>query len=165
MTFKNVFEKERLKMVYEKYNRQIFNIAFHISGSHEEAEDIVQNVFIKFAQKLDVVKDDPKYWLIRVATNLCFDKKRAVKRILGFRRILENFHRKDSISEEQKLELSSEVKGILMLLNEKEKKIIVLKYMEDFSYEEISELLSIPVGSLKSIASRAISRLRKGNLI
>jgi RNA polymerase sigma-70 factor, ECF subfamily len=158
-------EKERLKVVYEKYNRQIFSIAFHISGSQQEAEDIVQSVFIKFAKKINSIDGEPKYWLIRVATNLCFDKKRAFKRVLAFNQELRDFHNQDVLLQDEKIELSNKVKQILTRLKPKEKKIIVLKYMEEMSYEEISKLLNIPIGSLKSISSRAIARLRKESLI
>ena len=58
------------------------------------------------------------------------------------------------------LELSAEAHEILKQLDTKSRMVMILKYIEEFNYEEIAEIMNIPVGTLKSIAARAISKIK-----
>jgi len=160
-------DKLRVKMVYESYHRDIFNLAIHILGKVEDAEDVVQEVFIRYSRKMRDMKADenPKWWLIRVAVNLCIDRKRYLARFLKSFSEIFDFHNKAVATPESEVIISDSVRNVLDSFSRKERVIIILKYMEDFEYSEISEIMNIPVGTLKSITSRAIKDKEKGKFL
>ena len=154
---------EKLRKAYEEFGRMIFSVAFHSTQNVEEAEDIVQEVFVRYAKKIDNTRltEHPRYWLIRVAVNLCIDRKRKLKRFFNSFFDMGNFYRSYAHSHENNLELTDEVKWILSGLPLRSRMVLILKYMEDMEYSEISEILNIPQGTLKAISSRAIAKLRR----
>ena len=105
-----------------------------------------------------------KYWLIRVATNLCLDNFRRFKRFCKFTEEINNINGNDMNSIEKQVELTDSIKNIFKFLSIKERTILILKYMEELSYEDISQILNIKTGSLKSISSRAIAKIKHMDL-
>ncbi len=143
---------------YRKYHRDIFAVAVHCLMDGDAAEDVVQDTFIRYKKSLDQgkIKGDPKNWLYRVALNCCFDYRRYVKKFS--RDLVNTLIGKNSVVQ---FELSEEVEVILKELSEKERAVVTLKYMEEMSYEEISRVMKTPVGTLKSLSSRALKKLKE----
>ena len=155
-----------LKQCYLEFHQQLVGLLFHYTGDVETAEDIVQDVFIKLSRRSEGLQFENKKamrgWLYRVAVNLALDKKRKLKRMFSFLNFEASTVEERTPGGVKQLELSDEIKEILSPLSEKERMVIILKFMQEMDYQEISEVMGIKVGTLKSTVSRALQKIKKG---
>lgn len=151
--------------VYEAWSPLLFRIAYRMTGRREVAEEIVQEAFIKYYERRDVLPTDEglKYWLIRVVRNLTlnFEKRRGRER-----RALEKvFHEPAPKAEKGALETMTdaesvgEVQKALLLLPENLRTVLILKEYTGFAYAEIGKMLNITEGNVKVRVFRARARL------
>lgn len=153
-----------------KYQDRIYNLCRHMLGNAHDAEDAAQDAFIKAYQNLkDFRPESSLYtWLYRIAVNTCIDYKRKPFFESLFRRSNEG----DEIMIEQasagpsperlyeSKQLGLALRQSLKALSPKLRAVIVLKEVEGLSYEEISDVLDISMGTVKSRISRAREELR-----
>jgi RNA polymerase sigma-70 factor (ECF subfamily) len=155
--------RRAMGLVAEKYRARLYNHALYIVKDHQEAYDIIQEVFIKAIHEHRFFDDDfkMKAWLFRVASNLCFNIIRNRKR-RGT--ILENVRGRDATEADQ-LErvFSGERQGRILSamdkLSRNHREILMLRYYSDLSYAEISDALGIKLGTVMSRLSRAKNKL------
>jgi RNA polymerase sigma-70 factor (ECF subfamily) len=130
-------------------------------------DDIAQDVFIKAYEGLKNFKFNSSFytWLYRIAVNTCRDemRKRKTRRFLSFESLSESvqqhIHIKNSTAPHDG-ELQDVISDCLNKLPEKYRIPMVLKDVQGFSYEEISEVLECEMGTVKSRLSRARSMMR-----
>jgi RNA polymerase sigma-70 factor (ECF subfamily) len=154
-----------------KYQDKIYNLCRHMLGNAHEAEDAAQDVFLKAFQALP--KFQPKAslytWLYRIATNTCIDYKRKPvwESIFGSAEEGDRLvHDRASVDPSpEKLYQSKQTGQVLQeslgRLSPKLRAIIILKEIEEQSYEEIADILDISLGTVKSRISRAREELQK----
>jgi len=162
----SVFEKILLK-----YQHRIYNLCRYMIGNTHDAEDAAQDVFLKAYQNLNKFKPDSSLhtWLYRIAVNTCIDYKRKPLFESLFKSSKEGDefvvdHPADSPSPERlygSKEIGNAIQLALGRLSEKLRTVIVLKEIEGLSYEEISEVLDVSIGTVKSRISRAREELKK----
>jgi len=143
-------------------------------GSKHEAEDVAQEVFIRAYTNILSYKQERKFssWLFRIATNLCIDRIRKKKpdyyldaEISGtdgltmYSTIAIDEKLPDTKVEE--LELQEIIHRAILRLPEKYRVVIVLKYIEELSLNEISDILDMPLGTVKTRIHRGREALRK----
>ena len=151
--------------LYSKYNKIVYGVAFTISKSKTDSEDIMQIVFTKIYEmdksKLPTTKQAS--WLYSITKNETINFIKKNKKDISLDRIYEIL---DDNNELNKVVDSIEFNRIIGKLNEKEKEIISLKILSDFSFEEIGKLLNEPVGTVKWRYYKAIYSLKAilGNL-
>lgn len=151
-----------------------YSIAYRYLNNQEDAMDALQETFIKAYKSIGAFKGNSSFqtWIYRIVVNTCYDILRKKKS-----RIQADSLYKNQGEEEYIIELADHSKGPEELLIEKEEKtnilnyleklpidqkeIIVLRDLEGFSYEEISGVLSITLGTVKSRISRARLALRE----
>lgn len=150
-----------------RYKDMIFNLCLNITGDYDEAVDCSQEVFIKMYRNLGKFgfRSALSTWLYSIALNTCRNRlsspyrKRNVT-IDGF----ENLHRANESSEPEFLFERSEgeraVRNAIAKLPEEERILIIMRDLEDRSYEEITEITGIKTGTVKSRISRGRHRLR-----
>ncbi len=156
------------KNVYETYIKPyvkgLFNYAYKMSGDYFYAEDLVQDTIIRVLEKFATIrkKESIKWWLFRTLKNKFLDKlKRSKKLVLIESKNIEenvrNFNKKRISIEDNyvKEELAKEINEVINNLPVIFKEIIILKEIENFKYHEISLILDIPEGTVKSRLSRA----------
>ena len=161
--------EEAFKRVYDHVYPIIFRIAYRITGSTDVAEELCQEAFIKYYERLDSFpdQDQAKYWLIRVAKNLALN---VAKRSGRERRAYERaYHEpRDPSSSGEDLVIRQEeavrVQNALEILPEKLKSVLVLKEYGDLNYKEIASILGITEGNVKVRVFRARERLMKALL-
>ncbi|RPI03202.1 MAG: sigma-70 family RNA polymerase sigma factor [Ignavibacteriae bacterium] len=139
-----------------RYQEKIYWVARRFVNDHDQADDIVQEVFIKVYSALkDFRAESGVYtWLYRITVNVALNALRK-QRIRDFVRIDEFFdtagdehEQPDSIvekDEQQKL-----IEEAIAKLPEKQKAVFILRYYEELSYEEISAILKTSIGGLKA---------------
>lgn len=162
---------EQLILLYEK---KVYTIAYKYMGNHEDASDIAQEALIKTYQSIGSFRGESSFstWIGRITANKCLDELRKRKRI-----------QVTSLSEEMKLEegavqreLPAEdftpeehvvqqetvqyVQTMLNRLKDEYRVVLILRELEGRSYEEIAELLSCSLGTVKSRISRARNYLK-----
>lgn len=153
-----------------QYGRQVFQTAYRLLGDKHLAEDIVQDVFIKLLKKdftaFDQIQSWPAYLKV-MATSASYDflrkKSRQAEQTLEDNpaQSLESAHQN---SPEKSLMLSRDMSSFRKALGEitqLEANVFLLRYVEEFSYQEISEQLSITSGNVGIALNRAKQRLSK----
>lgn len=142
-----------------------------IVKTHEDADDILQNTFIKVFKNIKSFKGDSKLfsWMYRIATNesITFLKKKAKKMKLSDQEL--NDYLIDSLEsdvyfegDEIKLQLQKAIEA----LPQQQKIVFNMRYFEEIPYEEMSEILNSSVGALKSNyhhARKKVEKFLKGN--
>jgi len=153
------------------YQDKIYNLCRYMLGGTHDAEDATQDVFFKAYQNLNKFKPDSSLytWLYRIAVNTCIDYRRKPFFESLFKKSKEGDvfvvdQPSDSPSPERlygSKEISNAIQLALGRLSEKLRTVIVLKEIEGLSYEEISEVLDVSIGTVKSRISRAREELKK----
>ncbi len=162
----NAFES-----IVREYEKNVYNLALRMSGDREDALDISQEAFLKAYHSLRSFRGDSKFsvWLYRIVSNTCLDFLRERKRraevplVRGDEGEEEPTQiRDESLSPEALLErrLTREaLRRGLDSLPEDQRKILLLREIQGFSYEEIGRILSLESGTVKSRIFRARKKL------
>lgn len=154
------------------YQDRIYNLCRHMLGNAQDAEDAAQDTFLKAYQALPRFQPGASLytWLYRIAANTCIDykKKPFFESLFGDSPGKDEYIIHDRPSDNpspEKLYESKQVGRALQAslgkLSPKLRAIIILKEMEELSYEEIAETLEISMGTVKSRIARAREELKK----
>ena len=149
-----------LEELYSQYHTMVYGIAFSIVKHKQDAEDIMQIVFEKI-QKLDKTKlpsDKETTWLYTVTKNETLNYVKKKKGEISLDTIYEIESKNNEIDE--KID-SIEFNQLIHKLNGKEQEIISLKILSDFSFQEISNLLNEPVGTVKWRYYKSLRSIKK----
>lgn len=158
--------KESFEEYYTKYANKIYGVVYRMVNNHDDAIDIVQEVFLRAYRKRNSFKGLSKFstYLYRIAVNLTYDflkKKNREKRIenLNFEN-LSPYHTsfEKSLYQEKIIE---EIKNEIENLTEKQKAVFILKTYEDLKYEEIARILKKPVGTIKATYFQSLQKIRE----
>jgi RNA polymerase sigma-70 factor (ECF subfamily) len=154
-----------------RYQDKIFNLCRHMLGNNADAEDAAQDVFLKAYQALPKFQPEASLytWLYRIATNTCIDyRKKPIFESLfgdsGEGERLVHDRATDAPSPEklyQSKQIDRALQESLGKLSPKLRAIIILKEIEELSYEEIADALAISMGTVKSRIARAREELQK----
>jgi RNA polymerase sigma-70 factor (ECF subfamily) len=157
----DVYAFEQLILAYET---KIYNLCFYVLKNKDDAMDASQEVCIKIFKSISKFKGDSKFstWVYRVTYNTCIDYIKKRKEDIPYDDVINietgDDNKVDSIVEAK--ELKQEIKNCIMNLNEDFRAIIILRDIEGLSYQEISGILNIEVGTVKSRLSRARENLK-----
>ena len=158
-------------VLVNRYKDKLINFIYHYLKDSESAEDVVQETMIKLYQKKHYYKEIAKFstWLYTIAKNLANTelRKRKNRKIT----LLSHFSNDDKTYEipSDDLEIGQQVqtdvvneiiKNAVNQLSEKFKTVIILRDIQEISYEEISEIIGIPIGTVKSRINRARLQLQ-----
>ena len=153
------------------YQQMVYNVAYRIMGEPQSAEDATQEAFISAYKALHRFRGGNfKAWLMRIATNACYDELRRRKRRpqSSLDELTEDneswaFLRspgKGPEGEQQVLELMEAVETCLQTLPDDQRVTAVLGDIEGYNYQEIAEITRVSLGTVKSRLSRARAKLR-----
>ena len=148
-----------------RYQEKIYWVARRFSGSHDNADDITQEVFCKMYDSLKEFRGDSSLytWLYRIAVNVSLNHLRKQK-VREFLRIDEMFEVESSAEESpeaivEKNEYLSLIERAVATLPEKQKTVFVMRYYEEMPYEEIAKVLETSVGGLKANYFHAVKKV------
>jgi len=160
--------------IVELYKDKVYQLCYRMLGNSHEAEDIAQEAFIRAYVNIDRYNTNRKFstWLYRIATNLCIDRIRKKKpdyyldaEIAGtdgltmYSQVAAEGV--EPVDEVAGMELQNEIQREISNLPDKYRSVIVLKYIEELSLNEISEILDLPLGTVKTRIHRGREALRK----
>ncbi len=147
-----------LHVLYELHRTKVYNLSWRILGTQHDAEDALQEVFIKVFDRVKNYRGDSAFstWLYRMTTNHCLDilRRRKIISFLGFENAPEIEDKKEQ-GRPENLGLSPKITQALEKLPDKQRACLLMKEMEDLSYEEIAKALGFSLGAVKSNIHRA----------
>lgn len=152
-------DRDAMRTLYLENQRRVFSIAYNFfGGDSDKAEDVTQQVFVKLLTKMDF-RGDSQFttWLHRLTVNQCIDEARRSKRWLSFADWFDVGEPVTTMSLNERLhsgELSNEVRAVLGGLKPKYRLPILLRYVEELSYQEIASVLGVSIGTVSSRLNR-----------
>jgi RNA polymerase sigma-70 factor (ECF subfamily) len=162
---------ESFAALYQRYRDRVFGTASALTGDRTLAEDVTQEVFLRVYRKLDTFEGKSSFgtWVYRLTINLATDLQRSRQR---GRRLVDEVVEQARARPEKVVddgsatgagaeagELRGQVAQAIRGLSEKLAAVVVLRYLEGLSYEEIAEALDMSVGTVKSRLNRAHGEL------
>ncbi|MCB0995458.1 MAG: sigma-70 family RNA polymerase sigma factor [Acidimicrobiales bacterium] len=151
--------------VARDHGRFLYNVAYRLTGSHSEAEDLVQDVLVKVQRGLQTYQPGSiTGWLGRITTNVFLDGVRRRQRRPEAPlpdepdRVVAGAPGADEVLDS--VRLSDEVQAALDNLSEEYRVVVVLADIAGYSYEDIAEFASVPIGTVRSRLHRGRLRLR-----
>jgi len=163
-------DTQRFQEIEGQYHDKLLFYLWHLVGSKDEAEDILQDVFMKAYNNLHRFDNRRPFssWIYRIAHNEAINylKRRNKQHIMSWEDIVTVKDRLDTADRETspqeawiRHERREEVKEALKKLSPKYREAILLRYYSDRSYEEMSEILGKPTNTVGTLLSRAKKRL------
>lgn len=158
-------------LIVNRYKNKLYNYIRRITNiDAEEAEDILQEVFIKVYLNLNDFDMDFKFssWIYRIAHNQVISHYRKTKaRPQGYMIELEENAMNnmasdlDIVMETDKVILKTNIQKILNNIDKKYREVLILKFFEEKSYSEISDIIKRPMGTVASLINKAKQELKE----
>lgn len=154
-------QKEQFEFYFRKYNAMLFRIAFAEVKSHADAEDIMQEVFIRLLchQPEFSSAEHEKAWLIRATLNLCKDllKSKWKQTTTGLEKVPES----EKVYMKVPYLEQDDTLWLVLSLQENYRRSLYLFYYEDYAVKDIADILEMPVNTVKTNLRRGREELRK----
>ncbi|WP_100407524.1 RNA polymerase sigma factor [Bacillus solitudinis] len=157
-------DKHAFTYIINKYKNQLYATILRMTKQPQDAQDLVQECFIKVYRQLSKYDHQGSFksWIYRVAINHCMDEFRKK------RYKIKHVEFQDSVSEPRtnpemiflKKEKERQLERLLLNLPEDERMIILLRYIQELSYEEISTLVDLPLSTVRNKLHRAKKKMR-----
>jgi RNA polymerase sigma factor (sigma-70 family) len=146
------------------YQRPLYNHIRNIVLNHDDADDVLQNTFVKVFQHLKNFKGESKLfsWMYRIATNeaITFINNKAKRHNTTSEalqtKIVDNLKADDYFDGS---EIQVKLQKAIVLLPEKQQLVFKMRYYEEIKYEEMSEILGTSVGALKASYHHAVKKI------
>ena len=155
---------EAFNLLLKKYQQKIYWHVRRMVIDHDDAGDIVQDVFIKIWKNLPGFRNDAQLytWMYRIATNECitFLNKKKQKNNVSLDGV--DFELADTLSSSDQFtgdRIQLKLQQAILTLPDKQRLVFNMKYFDDMKYEEMSEVLGTSVGALKASYHLAVKKI------
>ncbi|KKM10951.1 hypothetical protein SY88_10850 [Clostridiales bacterium PH28_bin88] len=152
-----------------RYQRQIYSLAYRLTNDAEEAMDLSQEVFLKLYQVMEKYDETRPFfpWMYKVASNVCYSALRKkpqesvpLDKIIEFTPLVPKLDTQPEDYCEVK-EVQEMVQRAIMELPDKYRLPLVMRYLEDMTYQQIAEMMDLPVSTIETRLYRGKSLLQK----
>lgn len=160
-----------------RYERPVFSLVFRMVRNREQAEDLTQETFIKVLNAIESYRPEFKFssWVFKIANNAAIDHLRrreldtlsldgsphaSTPEAIEATALQISDHRESPLDYVEATELGGEIETVIAGLRPEYRTCILLRHVEGRSYEEIAEILSLPLGTVKTYIHRARNELR-----
>lgn len=169
-----------LDRLVEHFAGRIFGFLYRMTGSRPDAEDLMQEVFVRLVRMIGVYQHDGRFeaWLFRIAANLARDRVRKARRSPRLVAIIESDSEdrrrsgmatmEDVASAEESIdaglvhdETMDELHKALAVLPAAEREVIMLRHFSQMTFKEIAEATNVPLGTALARGHRGLARLRE----
>ena len=163
-------DQDAFAQLVQRYQRRIFNLVYRMLQQYEEASEITQETFLAAWQGLPSFRGDARFatWLYRIAYNCALKQLETRKRDKALRVALQaeqalqshvGYESTDAQMDEH--ERQAFVQEHLSRLPAKYRIVLILRHLQDMSYEEMAEILTMPIGTIKTHLFRARNLLKE----
>jgi RNA polymerase sigma-70 factor (ECF subfamily) len=159
-------DTEAFEEIIARYGRKLYAVAYGVLGNATEAEDVVQETFLKAYARRWLIRSPDKFpaWLCSTARNRACDLLRKHRPDMRLDEITEMADGGVSCPSAnlQSAERSGAVRRLLLTLPENHRVAVTMLFMEGMEYREIEEAMGVSNGALRGVLARAMKALRKG---
>jgi RNA polymerase sigma-70 factor (ECF subfamily) len=153
-------ESEAFRDLFERYKDRVYSVALRYSGDATLAEDIAQDTFVKLFNAIATFRGDSGFesWLYRLIVNSCFDHKRKSRRFLPLLSEMFELMRApgaSALDAAMEAQIGSHLHALVNALPSDQRMVVVLRYTEGLSYEEIAAAMGCSTGTVASRLNRA----------
>jgi RNA polymerase sigma-70 factor (ECF subfamily) len=166
-----LLDQEVFAHLITRYEKKLLNYIKRLSNfSQEEAEDLLQDTFIKVYRNINSFDKSLKFssWIYRIAHNQIIDRHRHLKRrpeyysVADQEKVFQGLSSdNDLVADLDQSYLRKTIYSVFDKMDEKYKEVLILKYFEEKDYEEISDILKKPMGTVATLLNRAKKEFRK----
>jgi RNA polymerase sigma-70 factor (ECF subfamily) len=165
-------ESRKYALLVERHKDRAFSLAIRLTGSREDAEEIVQDAFLRAYRSLNLFRGEARFgtWLYRIVYNLSMSRISRTKAWLEYRDLNDDHaaHAGEQEAEQPSIvdaveesELCEVVKREIAALPPMFRSAVTLFYFDDLSYEEVGDIMEIPLGTVKTYLFRGRNLLRQ----
>lgn len=150
-------EREAISVLVNRHRTRLTNLAFQITRDREAAEDAAQEILSRALDKLPSFRGESEFasWLYRLTLNFCLEKRRLDQRRAEITAEHLGEELRQTASPERQLETRELIERALDALSEPQRVALLLREWQGFSYQEIAEILQLPIGTVRSRLSHA----------
>lgn len=157
-------DRDALIQLLRGIEHSVYRTAFYILGNEHDAMDASQEALIRIYSKINTYQEKAKFttWVQRIVTNVCIDKFRKKKNTVSIDEHEMIFQSSDSVEGEiERSGMAQDIREAIEMLPEHHRNVVVLRYLQDFSYQEIADVLDMPLNTVKSYLFRARQQLQE----
>ena len=172
-------DEKAFEEIVRMYQHKVYNLVYRMIGSQQEAEDIAQEVFVTVFKSVDSFRGEAKFstWLYRIAANHCKNRMKYLgRRSYKSTGELNEAAEREAVDAQpssirphvdgpdavlEGLEMERTVQEGIKALEEEHRVLVILRDVEDLSYEEISSITGLELGTVKSRLHRARLQLKE----
>jgi RNA polymerase sigma-70 factor (ECF subfamily) len=156
--------------IVRQYRRKVFNTAYKFVGRHEQAEDLTQDIFLKIFKSLDTFDRRANFqtWLISVSRNLCIDHYRRVRKEretidhqVDANELSPVSHEPSPMSGLERRDRVALLRSAMAKLPDTLRTAVLMRDIQEMSYQEIADALRLPEGTVKSRINRGRTELAR----
>ncbi|MBN1266313.1 MAG: RNA polymerase sigma factor [Anaerolineales bacterium] len=159
-----VLEPQAVEAMYAELSPELYRYAYRLTGHAEDSEDILAEAFIRLLRTLQTTErpiSSIRAYLFRVVHNLAVDRFRSGKWIDPDADVSLLQTGTDPADGMENALASEQVRAALWQLTDEQRQVILLRFVQELSYEEIADVLQKPTGAVKALRQRGIEALRR----
>lgn len=153
--------RKGLELIYDRYKKYVYSIAYHYAGNKEDALDITQEVFISVFKAMGGFKEQYSLlpWIKKITINKCLNFLRAKKESISLNQTtesgdeLQNIISSDEITESSIVckDTKKALEEAISKLPDRERMAVLLRHMKQMKYEDIAQSMKLPTGTVKTL--------------
>ena len=157
---------DRMGLLFERYNRQLYGFLFHMTYKREAAEDMVQMVFYKMLKYRHTFTGDGEFihWMYSIARNTIIDEAKKSKKHSQYDSVDDHADRipggVDTADQIDKKEQKIELHRAMSKLSDDQREILTMSRFQDLKHQEIAQIMNITEGAVKVRVHRAMCELK-----
>lgn len=150
-----------------RYQERVYWVARRMVGSHDDADDIAQEVFIKVYRSIDSFREESSFytWVYRIATNtsINFLKRKKLRELIRFDDLVAPLISVEDQPDEavEREENTTLIERAIQRLPQKQRQVFIMRYYDELSYEEMAKILKKSVGGLKANYFHALKKIKE----
>jgi len=158
-------EPDAFRSLFEAYKNRVYSIALRFSGDEAAAMDIAQDTFVKLFSGIHDFRGDSAFetWVYRVVVNCCLDRRRKLGSLVPLADELIATLREsgDMLAELLRNEMAERIRSAVEKLSPDMRMVVVMRYTEGMSYDQIADVLGCSPGTVASRLNRAHKALER----
>ena len=145
--------------IFQHYEADLYRMAYVYVKNPDDALDVVQEVAYQAFKKIGTLREPQflKTWLMKITINCALDVMKKRQNVIHLNADVEEAFG----SEQADLAMTMTLADMMESLHEDERSVVVLKYYQDYTFQQISDLLEWPIGTVKTTLYRAVDKLRR----
>ena len=172
--FQKTFKKNKyqgLEILYERYKKYVYTIAYHYTGNKDDALDLTQEVFVSIFKSLDNFKEELSIlpWVKRITVNKCLNFIRDKKEVVSLNQTIGDGNEIQDLipspetteSKVQYQDTKLSLETAIRKLPPEERMAVILRHMKGMKYEDIARIMEIPLGTVKTLLHRGRKTIKE----